>query len=312
MITISSDNKLKYVIAIDLGGTFIKSAIVDSNGKIHKTFKTDTFAKVSPKKVTQQIEKSIGTLNKGFKKDISGIGIGAPGVVFDGKVHYPPNFKNWKIIDLKKHFSSKYRLKTEIDNDANCAALAELNFGQGKKYKSFLFLTLGTGIGGGIVLDGKLYRGERNGAGEFGMMTINYNGPVCKGGNQGSIESHIGRNYFLKNEKSEIKKLGKNIDFEDISKLASKGNEAAKELMKKYGFYLGVAITNYLNLMDARIVILSGGISNTYKYFITECNKTIKEKSLPTIRNNFKILKSNINNDAGVLGAASLILFNSN
>jgi glucokinase len=176
------------------------------------------------------------------------------------------------------------------------------------KIKNFLFLTLGTGIGGAIIIDGKLYKGEHSGAGEFGMTTINFDGPPCLGGNPGAVEAYIGRNYFLENNKAEIKKLGKNIDFDKLTKLASENNKTAKELYKKYGFNLGVGLTNYFNLMDVRTCILSGGISNAYKYFIDECNKTIRERALKTVRNNFKVLRSQINNDAGVLGAAALVL----
>jgi len=303
----TNPKKITYAIGIDLGGTFIKSAVIDSKGKIIKYYKTNAYSEVSPNKVIKQIEKCVTELKKSFKNDILGIGIGAPGIVTNGIVKYPPNFRNWKEVNLKKHFEKKFKTETAVDNDANCAGIAELKFGHGKKYKNFIFLTLGTGIGGAIIIDGRIYRGEQNGAGEFGMVSINFNGPYCIGGNPGAVEAYLGRNYFLENEKEEIKKLGQNIDFDDISKLASKNNNAAKALMKKYGFYLGIGLTNYFNLMDARTAILGGGISNAYKFFIPECNKTIKQRSLKTIRNKFRVLKSNINNDAGVLGAAALV-----
>ncbi len=308
MIKLETDpKKIGYAIGIDLGGTYIKSAIVDSGGKIIKQFKIESFAEKGPAAVSKQIEKCIQFLSKGFKKNILGIGIGAPGIVTKGVVKFPPNFKGWKEVNLKKEFEKKFKYEVILDNDANCAGLAELKFGHGKKYGNFIFLTLGTGIGGAIVTDGKLYRGEQNGAGEFGMMTINYNGPECLGGNRGSVESHIGKNYFLEHESEELNKLGKKTDFSDLQKLAAKGNKAALQLLKKYGFYLGIGITNYFNLMDVRTAILGGGISNNYPYFIKECRKVIKERSLKTIKNEFRVLKSKINNNAGVLGAAALI-----
>jgi glucokinase len=179
-----------------------------------------------------------------------------------------------------------------------------------------LHLTLGTGVGGAIIIDGNIYRGDTFGAGELGMMTINFNGPPCLGGNPGAVEAYIGRNYFLNNHRQEIKKLGKHlvpagfkrgIDFQDITLMAAKNNKTAKALYKKYGFYLGVGLTNYFNLMDVRTCILSGGITNAYKYFIGECIATIKSRSLPTIKNEFKVLKSKISDEAGILGAASLV-----
>ena len=308
MITLDTDKKIRYAIAIDLGGTSIKSAVVDSKGKIYNRFQADTYADVSPKKVIEQIALCINELKKDFNKNIAGIGIGAPGIVHSGVVKYPPNFRDWKEVDLKKEFEKKFKTDVSVDNDAKCAGAAELLFGHGKKLKNFLFLTLGTGIGGAIIINSKIYRGDKGGAGEFGMVSINFEGPYCLGGNLGSIEAYIGRNYFLEQNKKEIKKLGKKIDFKDIAKLAGKKNKIAGNLFKKYGFYLGVSLTNYFNLMDVRIAVLGGGISNTFKYFIGECNKTIKERSLKTINKEFKVLQSSINNDAGVLGAAALIL----
>lgn len=308
MITLDTKRKKnEYAVGIDLGGTYIKSAIVDSKGKIHKYFKTDTFSEVSPKKVLSQMEQCVNTLLDGFKKNISGIGIGAPGIVTNGVMKYPPNFKGWKEVDLAKHFRKKYKVECIADNDANCAGLAELKFGHGSKYSNFIFLTLGTGVGGAMIINGKIYRGEQNGAGEFGMMTINYNGPECLGGNRGSVEAHLGRVYFLSHHKNDLKKLGKNIDFKELTGLANKGNKTAKKLLNLYGFYLGVGITNYFNLMDVRTAILGGGVSNAYRHFISELNKTIKTRSIKTIRNKFRVLRSGIHNDAGVLGAAALI-----
>jgi len=260
---------------------------------------------------------------RGFwKRELSlPIGIGAPGIVHKGVVKYPPNFKNWRQVDLKRILSRKYKTRVEVDNDANCAGLAELYFGYGKKYKSFLYLTLGTGVGGAIINDGKIFRGEQNGAGEFGMMTINFNGPPCLGGNPGAVEAYIGRNYFLQAHKEKIKKLpksslptldkleGTDLDFKELTLLASRGSKLAKQLLAQYGFYLGVGLTNYFNLMDVHTCILGGGISNAYQFFIRECRKTIQERSLNTVKNNFRVLKSNLP-DPGILGAASLVLNN--
>ena len=308
MIELETDpGKTGYAVGIDLGGTYIKSGIVNYSGKIIRQFKTGTCSEKGPSAVKKQIEKCITGLKQGFKGSIIGIGIGAPGIVTGGIVKFPPNFRGWKEVNLKKYFENKYKTEIKIDNDANCAGLAELKFGTGRKYKNFIFLTLGTGIGGAMITDGKLYRGEQNGAGEFGMMTINFTGPECMGGNPGSVEAYLGRNYFLQNEAAEIEKLGKNIDFDDLQKLAARKDKTAIALLKKYGFYLGIGLTNYFSLMDVRTAILAGGISNNFSYFINECNKTIKKRGLKTIRNNFRVLRSSINNSAGVLGASALI-----
>jgi predicted NBD/HSP70 family sugar kinase len=304
---LNSSTNIKYAIGIDLGGTFIKAGIVDSNGKLLMDTKTDSYADVSPKKVIAQIEKVINELKTGFDEKISGIGIGSPGIVVDGKVKYPPNFRNWRVVNLKNEIKDKFGIETAVDNDANCAGLAELKFGYGRKIKNFIFLTLGTGIGGAIIINDQLYRGEKCGAGEFGWTSINFNGPHGLGGNPGAVETYIGRNYFLQSERNEIKKLGKNIDFKELTEFAKQGNKTALSLFDKYGFYLGAAITNYFNLMDVRTCIVTGGIANVYPFFIDSCRNTIRERALKTIRDNFKVLHSKIK-EAGVLGAAGLVL----
>jgi glucokinase len=311
MIALKIPNyKNKFAISIDLGGTYIKSALVSNRGKIVKLYKINSFAEVNPKKVIAQIAKCIDYLKKGIDDKIIGIGIGAPGIVYNGIVKYPPNFKNWKVVNLKKILKTKFSLPVYIDNDANCAGIAELKLGYGKKFKNFIFLTLGTGIGGAIFIDGKIYRGELNGAGEFGMTTINFNGPKCLGGNNGSVESYIGRNNFLNLNKNIISELGSNIDFDKLCSLAINNNKIAKQLFKQYGFYLGIGLTNYFNLMDSRTAVLAGGISNAYRFFISECKKTVRSRALKTIKNNFNIFKSKINNNAGILGAAMLVFQN--
>ncbi|MCX7877130.1 MAG: ROK family protein [Ignavibacteria bacterium] len=306
MITIVSKYGEGHYIGIDLGGTFIKAGLVDYKGNVIKKYKTVSCSQDSPGKVISQIEKCINNLIRKKSVRINAIGIGAPGIVSDGIVKYPPNFRNWKEVNLKGKLEKLFSIPVEVDNDANCAGLAEIYFGQGKKYRNFIFLTLGTGIGGAIIIDGKIYRGETNGAGEFGMMTINFNGPECLGGNPGAVEAYIGRNYFLKHNRDKLNQLGRRIDFDRLTVMASEGNKTAKSLFRKYGFYLGVGLVNYFNLMDMRVAVLGGGIANAFPFFISECKKTIKNRALKTIANSFHVLKSSVGDNAGLLGAAGL------
>lgn len=297
-------------IGIDLGGTFIKAGRVDYMGNVIYKHRIESFAQHSPEKVISQIKKCAELLITKKKKKVCAIGIGAPGIVSEGLVRYPPNFRNWKELNLKKEIENFFDIPVEIDNDANCAGLAEIIYGRGKKFSNFIFLTLGTGVGGAIVIDGKLYRGERNGAGEFGMMTINFNGPKCLGGNPGAVEAYIGRNYFLRQHQDKIQQIRGDTDFDRLMLLASKGNKLAKSLFREYGFYLGVGLVNYFNLMDVRVAVLGGGIANAFNFFIGECKKTIRSRALKTISNSFHILRSTVGDDAGILGAAGLCFYN--
>jgi len=284
---------MEHIIGVDLGGTNIKTALISSNGKIIKKHETPTQVKKGTKAVIDNIISSIRIVKKG---KIRGIGIGSPGPLNykTGVITNPVNlpFKNTPLKDI---IGKKLNIRTALDNDANCFTLAEAAFGQGKKYESVIGITLGTGFGGGIVINKKIYHGRHNAA-ELGHITINYDGPKSRCKNHGCIETHVAARGIVR--------IYGGSDPYSIQKLAFKGNKKALGAYDKMGYYLGIGLTNIIYALDPDIIIIGGKISNSWKFFSKTMNKTVKERYFAKP---CKILKSNLK-EAGILGAAALVL----
>lgn len=317
--------KKKYIIGIDVGGTSIKFGLVEKN-KILKEFSLPTFAFESPKKVLSQVENGLKQFLALIPiNSIKGIGIGFPGKVDSekGVVTSAPNFNNWKIVEVRKYLS-KFKLPVYIDNDANCAGLGELYFGKGKELNSFIMVTLGTGVGGGIILDRKLFRGDSGGAGEIGHVTIDYSGPFCKCGKRGCVEAYAGNSYIKQrtieklNEypNSLIIQLVENdmdkIEPKVINEAAKKGDELAIKILQETGLFVGIGLANIANTLDIKNFLIGGGISNAGPVLLKAIEKSIKEHGVRDIVKNIKVFPAQLKNKAGILGAASLVLSNLN
>ena len=288
--------EMRHIIGVDLGGTNIKTALVAPEGKIIKKYEISTQAKKGTKTIINNIISSIKHVQQG---KITGIGIGSPGPL-DYKKGVATNPVNlpFKNTPLRRIIQNKFELPTYLDNDANCLALAEAVFGQGKKYENVIGITLGTGLGGGIVINKKIYHGRTNAA-ELGHMTINYDGPKSRCGNNGCIETHVAARGIISiyNKKSNPYL---------IYKLALQGDKKAIETYKKMGYYLGIGLANIICALDPDIIIIGGKISNSWKFFSKTMNDIVKKryfaKPCPIVKSKLK--------EAGILGAAALVLEN--
>lgn len=315
--------KTKNIIGIDVGGTSIKFGIVSTQGKIHKQFSLPTLAFQSPEKVIEQISLGIEKITRNKKeKDFLGIGIGIPGKVDikTGYVTSAPNFKDWDCVDVRKSLSRKFKYRIELDNDANCAALGELHFGRGKEINSFVMITLGTGVGGGIIINGKLIHGESGGAGEIGHISIDYNGPLCNCGKHGCVEAYVGNNYI---KQRTIQKLHEypdslildlvenNLDLIEpkvIYQAAQKNDLLAVKMLQDTGYYLGIALASVANILDVKTFLIGGGVAEAGKTLLDSILKSIKEHGVRDIVKDIKVLSAKLKNKAGILGASSLLL----
>jgi len=291
---------MQYIIGVDLGGTNTKAGLVTREGKIVARAEVPTEAHKGQKVVIKNILDSIEKIKNSKKGKIIGIGIGSPGPLDfkSGKILNPVNLP-LKNTPLKNIVEKKFKIKTFLDNDANCYALGEARFGAAKGYKNVLGMTLGTGIGGGIILGGKPYRGRGNAA-EIGHMTIDYKGPKSKCGNDGCIEAHAAAKGILS--------WTRNIDVEStlqLYTLAKKGNKEAKRVFSQIGDFLGIAIANLVYAFDPDIIVLGGKISNAWPFFSKSMNETIRKRyfSKPC-----EIARTALGRDAGILGAAALVL----
>lgn len=314
----------KYFIGVDLGGTNIKFGIVSQSGKVLQKGMFSAQANLGRHAILNNINKGIReslAFAKAKKIKIKGIGVGSPGTVNleSGKIEGScPNLPQMVNVNLKSWISKNFEFPIHVDNDANVMALAESKFGAVKGYKNALCLTLGTGIGGGIILDGKLFHGSSFAGAEFGHMTICYNGRQCRCGGIGCLEMYASAPAMVKdakwllrrNRKSVIHKLVR----EDLSKLTTevifeaerKGDVLASDVINHVSAYLGAGIASAVNLLNPQVVVIGGGVSEGGASFIRRIEKEVKRRAFQSATKNLKVVKAKLGNDAGFIGAAIL------
>ena len=315
--------KPKFAIGVDLGATTVKTGLVSSSGKILYQNKLPTNGHLGPSAVIQQIELSVrDAMVHADGKKPAGIGIGAPGVVDDeGVVKWPPNMKRWNEVPLAREVKKIFRrYQIKVENDANAAAIAESKFGAGRKFPDFLFVIWGTGVGGGIILDHKIFRGPSGGAGEIGHISINYEGPKCNCGNYGCVESYVGQRYLSQRTAERLKDQPESMiaklvggDFTKlepmyIAQAAQQGDRLAREMLAEAATLLGVAIAGVMNTMDLRVSIIGGGISAAGGFVLQAIQESVRSRVLTPLRRDIKVLQAQLGNNAGILGAAGLVL----
>jgi glucokinase len=314
----------KYAIGVDLGGTNIKIGIVSEKGDLVKNISIKTEADCGPKKVISNIEKGIEEILDKNKFKIQGIGIGCPGVVSikKGVVENAPNLPGWKNVKLGPILKNKFEYKIHLENDANAAAIGELIFGSGMKIDSFIMVTLGTGVGGGIVFNKKIFRGEFGAAGEIGHISIDVNGPKCNCGSTGCIEAYAGNSYLKEQIRSELKnypdsKVWQLIE-NDLSKVSPRIIQAAAErkdayakfVIERMGKQLGAALASLSNLLDISTFIIGGGVAGFGKPLFDSTRLTISERVLLPLRPRVLVIPAKLQNEAGIKGASSLVFYN--
>jgi glucokinase len=312
-------------IGIDLGGTSIKAGLVDRQGKILKRIIIDSNAEQGPDAVINQIKSGINRLLKSNKNTVIGIGIGAPGTVnsVKGIVEDPPNIPGWTKINIGAIVKKEFGIKTFVENDANAAAIGELIYGAGKKYNNFIMVTLGTGVGGGIIFNKKIFSGETGGAGEFGHVSIDSIGRQCKCGSLGCIEAYIGKNYLLQRVSALLTEdndtiLKKYIERNDgiltpmlIQEAAEKGDAFSKSVILDAGTKLGYALASVVNVLDISTILVGGGLAGFGKMLLDPVESTLKERVLKPFRNRIVVKPAKLKNDAGIKGASALVFYKS-
>ncbi len=298
----------RFIIGIDLGGTNLKCALLDYNLKIkaRSSFSTKSFS--NKQRLISGIVDSINDFivsQKLIKGSILGVGVGLPGPVdsIKGIVHFLPNIPGWKEVDLKRILEQKTNLSVFIDNDAKLMALAEHKVGSAKNYSNVLCLTLGTGVGGGLIINNSLYRGEDNAAGEVGHLPINEHGPICGCGSKACLEVYVGNNRIIKHAR---KIFGSKVTLEEVSKLAQNNNSKAVKFWDEVGSKLGLALSGVVNLLNLDAIVIGGGVSSAGKELFKSVKKTIFSRAMSVQAKRVKILKAKLGNDAGMIGAGYL------
>jgi glucokinase len=301
--------KSGFCIGIDLGGTNLKIAILDRKHRIvtKEVLSTKRFRKKD--NLIQAICYCVNDIlkkNSLNKQSVVGIGLGLPGPIDHkkGLVHFFPNIPGWREVSLKKILQKRLGLSVFLDNDAKLMALAEYRFGNAAKFKNVLCLTLGTGVGGGLIINGSLYRGQDNAAGEIGHVPLNESGTRCNCGGSACLETYIGNNRILALAKKAFKR---NISLEELSSLAKKKDRRAINLWLELGERLGVALAGIVNLLNLDAVVIGGGVANAGNILFDKVKQTLRNRAMNVQAKRIKVFKAKLANDAGLIGASLMV-----
>lgn len=308
-------------IGIDIGGMSIKGAAVDSTGKVYDVFSLpvikDEPGEVTIRKLTNLVEEYIANLK--LDEKIVGIGIGCPGTldVANGIVNYTNNL-GWNNLPLAKIMQEKLPYPIRLINDANAAALGEAKFGAGKSHDTVIMLTLGTGVGGGIIINGKLFEGNEGKGGELGHMVVQVDGEQCSCGRKGCLEAYASatalirdtKKAMLENKDSKLWEIAPEIDAvggRTIFKALALNDETAKRVFDNYIKYLGEGILNFCDIFRPNVIVLSGGIANAGDVLFNPLNEYLRVRKYgyeftPAV----KVIPAELGYDSGKIGAAAL------
>lgn len=310
----------KAAIGIDLGGTNIKSVLLEPTSLkvlgqgFRPTQAEDGVARVV-ENIAQAVEEQLSEARRGRTK-VSGVSVGSAGLVSRGVVRNSPNFPGWQgAVPLQRLLEkrlSKHRLPITVENDVNAFVLAEQRVGAAKGLTNVVGLTLGTGVGGGIVIDGKLYRGTTGGAGELGHMVIKLDGPLCKCGNRGCLESLIGSQAIV-NRYNDLRfrahqRLSKDITVAEIANNARRGDALAVQALAETGRLLGVGLANLANIFNPQAIVIGGGVAQAGRLILLPAIAEMKSRAMPYNIRRVKVMKAKLGPIAGAIGAALVIL----
>ncbi len=308
-------------IGIDVGGTNVKIALVDDKGSILYSNSVPTRAEMGYEYTVNNIKQAIRDLMSETKvTGIEGIGFDFPGQIDykNGIVRLAPNIPGWVNIPIAKIIEDEFKIPTRIDNDVHCAALGELNFGAGKGCENFICMTVGTGIGSGIVINGKLVRGASNAAGELGHIKLQmHEGPLCGCGDHGCLEAFasgpsivaMAEEYIMGGKSTKFRELasGGEITPFIVAEAAKQGDPVAKRIFARIGEYIGFGLSSVVNLLNPEKIIIGGGVADAGDILLDPIKETIKKRAMVVAGSAVEIVPAKLGNTAGVIGASLLI-----
>lgn len=311
----------KPVLAMDIGGTKFVAAVVSTAGEIFSRQYKLTLADEGPEAVTGRMLETVKDLisNAGPTSAPSAIAIAAAGAIDSpsGTVTSSPNLPGWHNVPLKEIVQKATGIRTLLLNDASAAALGEHAFGAGRGVSNLIYITVSTGIGGGIIIDGRLYGGACGSAGEIGHTTIDVNGPHCSCGNIGCLEmlasgkaiareaqrliSGGARSCILELAEGELQ----NITAQTVSAAAQRGDATARAIIAKAAAYLGVGLVNLVNTFNPEMIIVGGGVAKMGDSLLDGARRVVAERAFQLPARTVRIVPSQLGDNAGILGAVA-------
>jgi len=314
---------MRFALAIDLGGTKVAAAIVREDGTIISHTTRPTEAHKGGEWVLNRIkEAALEALEKSkiHPPQLVGVGMGTPGIVDSEQgimLSDAVNIPEWKGRNLKSELERVLNVPAFIENDANAAGLGEFVFGAGKGAKSLILVTLGTGIGGAVILDGKLVRGVSFAAGELGHISVDPNGQKCGCGNYGCIELYASgpaiaqraREYVLRGVNTKLSTMAspEELTAEHVARAAQDGDLLARSILAEAGKFLGVALAGIVNLLNPDRIVIGGGVAQAGDWLLEPVRWEIKRRALPDATKVLQVVPAALGTNAGILGAAALV-----
>ncbi len=310
-------------IAVDIGGTRTRAALITRSGQVLARTSIPTRPELGREsglaRMAEAVRKVMGDTPPA---QIHGIGVGAPGPTEPraGILYAPANLPGWNGTPLKSYFERTFGITTHAGNDANLAALGEHRFGAGRGCPDMIYMTISTGIGGGVIADGKVFVGADGFAGEVGHQTIDVNGPRCNCGNIGCLEvmasgtamARDARAAVAAGEPSVMLDLAGGdpaaITGETIARAAAMGDALAARIIERAGNFIGVGIVNLIHLFNPRLIVLGGGVTNIGEPLFAAIQRIVNERAFAIMRKDVRIVRAALGDDVGLLGAAALAL----
>ncbi len=317
----------KLVLGVDVGGTKIAAAVITGEGKVISRDYSPTSAQAGPQVVIDNIlatiDRAISSSNVGLSQ-LCGIGIAAAGIIDseNGKVIFSPNLPGWHEVPLGDAVQQRFNVSTYLGNDASLAALGEWRFGVKKQVTNLIYITVSTGIGGGIICNGKLYTGVLGAAGEIGHMTIDVNGPRCNCGNVGCWETLASGTALAREAVRQINEGAKTaitslvsgdltkVDAKVVFEAAKQGDKLANQLIARLGYYLGVGLTNLVNIFNPELILIGGGVAKMGDLLLEPAIKVVKQRAFTTSATSVQIKPALLGDDSSILGAVAFVLDN--
>lgn len=296
-------------IGIDVGGTSVKAGVITGHERVHDLQTRSVDGHRSPEAITRLLAEIVRGLREGAPS-ISGIGLAAPGVMDRGSgvIRQSPNFPEWQDVALGANLAAATGLPVVLENDVNAIAVAEHQCGAGKGASAMVCLALGTGVGGGVILNGALWRGARGMAGELGHVSVAHHGRQCPCGNLDCLEQYVGavgiRRSLVEAGGTYAEMAGSPDAPRQVAALARAGDPVAQQLFRAVGSYLGRAITTCLHVLDLDRVVICGGIAAEFDLFAGPLEETVRAHSYTAMTGDLAVVPGALGASAGVLGAA--------
>jgi glucokinase len=304
---------MNYFIAVDIGGTQIRAACYPEDKQSPKTIK-----RISTQgSDSTPLERLIHLLESIWPEgNVAGVGVAAPGPLdpFQGIVIEAPNIPGWVNMPLQHHLEEQFNTPVALGNDANLAALGEWKYGAGRGFHHLIYITVSTGIGGGVIIDDRLLLGERGLAAELGHVTILPDGPICSCGQPGHVEAMASgpalarwAQQEIQNGSPSILPVGKDVTAKDIGEAAKQGDQVAIAALARSGYYLGLALANYCQIFNPSAIIIGGGVSQTGHFLFGPLKTALSEHVMSSdYMKNLTISTAALGDDVGLMGALAL------